>query len=41
MGLQPDLDFFSQVFGELLIPVNLPLSEDGNDLIETVIKLIP
>jgi hypothetical protein len=34
------LDFFSQVFGEELIPVNLPVSEDGNDLIETVIKLI-
>jgi hypothetical protein len=28
MGLQPDLDFFSQVFGEELIPVNLPLSAD-------------
>ena len=41
MGLQPDLDFFSQVLRELLILVNLPLSEDGNDLIETVIKLIP
>jgi hypothetical protein len=41
MGLQPHLDFFSQVFGELLIPVNLPLFEDGKDLIETVIKLIP
>jgi len=40
MGLQPDLDFFSQVFGYELIPVNLPLSEDGNDLIKTVIKLI-
>jgi lipoate-protein ligase A len=40
MRLQPGLDFFSQVFGEHLIPVNLPLSEDGNDLIETVIKLI-
>ena len=40
MGLQPDLDFFSQVFGGGLIPVNLPLSEDGNDVIETVIKLI-
>ena len=40
MGLQPDLDFFSQVFGDELIPVNLSLSEDGNDLIETVIILI-
>ena len=40
MGLQPDLDFFSQVLGDKLIPVNLPLSEDGNNLIETVIKLI-
>ena len=40
MGLQPDLDFFSQLLGEQLITVNLPLSEDGNDLIETVIKLI-
>jgi lipoate---protein ligase len=40
MRLQPDFDFFSQVFGEQLIPVNLPLSEDGNDLIETVKKLI-
>ena len=40
MGLQPDLDFFYQVFGDELIPVNLPLSEDGNDVIETVIKLI-
>ena len=33
MGLQPDFDFFSQVLGEQLIPVNLPQSEDGNDLI--------
>jgi len=33
MDLQPDLDFFSQVFREELIPVNLPLSEYGNDLI--------
>jgi hypothetical protein len=40
MRLQPDLDFFYQVFGEELIPVNSALSEDGNDLIETVIKLI-
>jgi len=40
MRLQPDLDFFSQVFGEELIPVNLPLSENVNNLIETVIKLI-
>jgi lipoate-protein ligase A len=40
MGLQPDLDFFSQVSEEKLIPVNLPLSEGGNDVIETVIKLI-
>jgi hypothetical protein len=40
MGLQPDLDFFSQVFGDKLIAVNLPLSEDGNDVIETVIKSI-
>jgi len=40
MGLHPNLDFFSQVFGDELIPVNLPLSEDGNDLIKTVIKLI-
>lgn len=40
MRLQADLDVFSQVFGKELIPVNLPLSEDGNDLIETVIKLI-
>jgi len=40
MRLQPDLDLFSQVLGEGLIPVNLPLSEDGNDLIETTIKLI-
>jgi lipoate-protein ligase A len=40
MGLQPDLHFFSQVFGQELIPVNLPVSEDGNDLIESIIKLI-
>ena len=40
MGLQPDFNFFSQVFGDELIPVNLPLSEDANDLIENVIKLI-
>jgi hypothetical protein len=33
MSLQPDLDLFSQVFGEELIPGNLPLSEDGNDWI--------
>jgi hypothetical protein len=37
MRLQRDLDFFSQVFGKELIPVNLALSEDGDDLSETVI----
>ena len=31
MGLQPDLDFYSQVFEEELITVNLPLSEERND----------
>ena len=40
MRLQPDFDFFCQVFGEELITVNLRPSEEGNDLIETVIKLI-
>jgi len=40
MDLQPDLDFFSQLLGDQLIPVNLPLSEDGNNLSETLIKLI-
>ncbi|HBK99551.1 MAG TPA: biotin--protein ligase [Microcoleaceae bacterium UBA10368] len=40
MRLQPDFDLFSQVFGEQLIPVNLPRSEGGNDLIETVIDVL-
>jgi lipoate---protein ligase len=40
MRLQPDFDLFSQVFGEELIPVNLPLSEVGNDLIETVVEVL-
>ena len=40
MRLQPDFDLFFQVFGEQLIPVNLPLSEVGNDLIETVIEAL-
>jgi hypothetical protein len=34
MDLQPDFDFFYQVFGSQLIPVNLPLSEDRNDLLK-------
>ena len=40
MRLQPDFDLFSQVFGEELIPLNLPLSVIGNDLIETVVEIL-
>lgn len=40
MRLQPDLDFFCEVFGEQLIPVNLPLCEVGNDLIQTVVEVL-
>jgi hypothetical protein len=40
MRLHPDFDLFSQVFCEQLISVNLPLSEGGNDLIETVIDVL-
>lgn len=40
MRLQPDCDLFHQVFGEKLIPVNLPLSEADNDLIETVVEAL-
>jgi lipoate---protein ligase len=40
MRLQPDFDLFSQVFGEQLIPVKLPLSEVGNDLIQTAIEAL-
>jgi lipoate---protein ligase len=40
MRLQPDVTLFSEVFGEQLIPVNLPLSGGGNDLIETVIDVL-
>ncbi|TAG88866.1 MAG: lipoate--protein ligase family protein [Oscillatoriales cyanobacterium] len=38
--LQPDVSLFSEVFGEQLIPVNLPLSGGGNDLIETVVQAL-
>ncbi|MEG3850031.1 biotin/lipoate A/B protein ligase family protein [Microcoleus sp. herbarium19] len=40
MRLQPNCDLFHQVFGEELIPVNLPLSGAGNDLIETVVEVL-
>ena len=40
MRLHPDFDLFSQVFGEELIPVQLPLYSDGNDLIATVIDVL-
>jgi lipoate-protein ligase A len=40
MRLQPDVNLFDRVFGEQLIPVKLPLSEVGNDLIETVIEVL-
>jgi lipoate---protein ligase len=40
MRLQPDFDLFSQVFGEQLIPVKLPLSEGVNDAIKTVIEAL-
>ena len=40
MRLQPNFDLFSQVFGEELIPLKLPLSGVGNDLIETVIEAL-
>lgn len=40
MRLQPDVSLFSQVFGEQLIPVNLPLSEVGNNAIATVIEAL-
>ncbi|MEG4803380.1 biotin/lipoate A/B protein ligase family protein [Microcoleus sp. ARI1-B5] len=40
MRLQPNVGLFSQVFGEELIPVKLPLSEGGDDLIATVIDAL-
>ena len=40
MRLQPDVSLFSQVFGEELIPVQLPLSEGGDDLMATVIEVL-
>ncbi|MEG4091732.1 biotin/lipoate A/B protein ligase family protein [Microcoleus sp. Pol12B4] len=40
MRLQPDVKLFSQVFGEELIPVKLPLSEGGDNLIATVIDVV-
>ena len=40
MRLQPDFDLFYQVFGEELIPVNLPRSGVRNDLIETVVEVL-
>ncbi|MEZ2225526.1 lipoate--protein ligase family protein [Microcoleus sp.] len=40
MRLQPDLDLFYQVFGEELITMKLPLAQEGNDLMETVIEAL-
>lgn len=40
MRLQPDIDLFYQVFGEVIQPVNLPFSEQGNPLIETIIEAL-
>jgi lipoate---protein ligase len=40
MRLQPDASLFFQVFGEQLIPVNLPRYEGGNNSIEIVIQAL-
>jgi len=40
MRLQPDVRLFSQVFEEKLIPVQLPLSEGGDDGIANVIDVL-
>ncbi len=40
MRLQPDFDLFSQVFGDELLPLQLPLLDIGNDLIETVVEAL-
>jgi lipoate---protein ligase len=40
MRLQPDVDLFYQVFGEKLVPVNLPFSAEGKDVIEIAIEAL-
>ncbi|MBE9096842.1 biotin/lipoate A/B protein ligase family protein [Tychonema sp. LEGE 07203] len=40
MRLQPDVSLFDRVFDEKLIPVKLPLSQTGDDLIATVIDIL-
>lgn len=40
MRLRPDVDLFSQVFGEQLVPVNLPFLAEENDVIEIAIEAL-
>jgi len=40
MRLQPDVSLFSQVFGEELIPVELPFLGGGNEVFETVAEAL-
>ena len=40
MRLRPDVELFSHVFGEKLIPAQLPPFEGGDDFIETVIEAL-
>ncbi|MBD1920541.1 lipoate--protein ligase family protein [Microcoleus sp. FACHB-831] len=40
MRLQPDTQLFTQVFGEELLPVKLPISQRGDALIHTVVDAL-
>lgn len=40
MRLEPDTQLFEQVFGEVLPSVNLPITEQGNALIQTVVDAL-
>lgn len=40
MRLSPDAELFKQVFGEVMTPIKLPFSQQGNTLIQTVVDAL-
>ena len=38
--LEPDVQLFTQVFGEAVTPINLPLTQRGNSLIQIVVDAL-
>jgi lipoate-protein ligase A len=40
MRLSPDAELFKQVFGEVMTPIKLPFSQQGDTLIQTVVDAL-